>query len=81
MVHKSLALAIALLLCADSHVVAQEAASVVGMVTDESKSVVPGVTVTATEVSSGRQHVAVTDNDSRRLRSFAWNENRGVGAG
>ena len=32
-----------------------------GTVVDPSKSVVPGVTVTAIEISSGRQYVAVTD--------------------
>src|SRR5216683_5895348 len=61
MVSKSLALGIALALCGGGQLFAQEAASVVGIVTDESKGVLPGVTVTATEVSSGRQYVAVTD--------------------
>src|SRR3981081_419441 len=61
MVRKSLALWIALALCGGSQVVAQEAASVVGIVTDESKGVRPGVPVTAAEVSSGREYVAVTN--------------------
>ena len=61
MVGKSLAIGIALALCGGGQVFAQEAASVVGIVTDESKGVLPGVAVTATEVSSGRQYVAVTD--------------------
>src|SRR5882672_7882016 len=61
MVRKSLALGIALALCGGCQVFAQEAASLVGIVTDESRGVLPGVTVTATEVSSGRQYVAVTD--------------------
>jgi hypothetical protein len=39
---------------------AQEA-TIVGAVTDESKAVMPGATVTAIEVSTGRQHLAVTD--------------------
>src|SRR3979490_2526734 len=60
MVRSSLALGIALALCG-GHVFAQEAASVVGMVTDESMAGVPGVTVTATDVSSGRKYVAITD--------------------
>src|SRR5712675_3674450 len=58
---QSFALWIALALCGDGHVLAQEAASVAGIVTDESRGVLPGVTVTVTEVSSGRQYVAVTD--------------------
>src|SRR5882757_630498 len=61
MVRTSVALGIALALCVGGQVFAQEAASVVGIVTDESMGVLPGVTVTATEVSSGRQYVAVTD--------------------
>jgi len=54
-------LALAIVVWAGSPAFAQEAASVVGTVTDESKGVLPGVTVTATEVSSGRQYVAVSD--------------------
>src|SRR6202158_338 len=60
MVRKSVAFGIALALCGGGHVFAQEAASVAGIVTDESRAVLPGVTATATEVSSGRQYVAVT---------------------
>src|SRR5258707_4357797 len=60
MVYKSLALSVALALCG-GHGFAQEAASVAGIVTDATSGVLPGVTVTATEVSSGRQYVAVTD--------------------
>jgi hypothetical protein len=40
---------------------AQTGATIVGSVTDDSKGVLPGATVTATEISTGRQHVAVTD--------------------
>src|SRR5690242_10724307 len=36
-------------------------ATVVGTVTDESKAVMPGVTVTATDPASGRQITAVTN--------------------
>ena len=36
-------------------------ATVHGVVTDESKSVLPGVTVTATEVETGRKQVSVTE--------------------
>src|SRR5262245_60985965 len=54
-----LALAIALGLTAS--VAAQQQASILGSVVDESKAVVPGVSITATEISSGRQYVAVSD--------------------
>jgi carboxypeptidase family protein len=40
---------------------AQANATVSGTVTDESKAVLPGVTVTATEITTGRQFVGVTD--------------------
>jgi hypothetical protein len=36
-------------------------ATVIGTVTDESKAVMPGVTVTATDPASGRQFVAITN--------------------
>src|SRR5258708_7576715 len=61
MVRKSLAIGIALVLYGGGQVSAQEAASVAGVVTDQSKGALLAVTVTATEVSSGRQYVAVTD--------------------
>jgi hypothetical protein len=44
---------------------AQQNATVQGTVIDESKGVMPGVTVTATEISTGRQSVAVTEADGR----------------
>jgi hypothetical protein len=40
---------------------AAQQATIVGVVTDESKSVLPGVTVTVTEVTKGTQTVAVSD--------------------
>ncbi len=40
---------------------AQQNASVSGVVTDESKGVLPGVTVTATNLDSGRVSATVTD--------------------
>jgi hypothetical protein len=40
---------------------AQEQASIRGTVVDQSSAVLPGVTVTAVETSTGRQHVGVTD--------------------
>ena len=40
---------------------AQDAAVIVGTVADTSRAVLPGVTVTATSVDTGRQYVAVTD--------------------
>ena len=45
--------------------VAQQNATVQGSVIDESKGVMPGVLVSATEISTGRQSVAVTDVDGR----------------
>ncbi len=53
------ALAIAVVLPASA--VAQERATVQGTVVDESQGVLPGVTVTATETSTGRGIFAVTD--------------------
>src|SRR5262245_28281214 len=40
----------------------QATATVTGTVTDQSKAVLPGVTVTATEIATGRQFVGVTDD-------------------
>jgi hypothetical protein len=37
-------------------------ATILGTVTDETKAVLPGVTVTATDLSTGRQYVALTDD-------------------
>jgi hypothetical protein len=39
----------------------QANATVTGTVTDESKAILPGVTVSATEITTGRQFVGVTD--------------------
>ena len=44
---------------------AQQNATMQGTVIDESKGVMPGVVVTATEISTGRQSVAVTEADGR----------------
>src|ERR1700730_6415711 len=49
-----------LLACASTPVLAQQA-TIVGTVTDESKAVLPGVTMTATEELKGTQVVSVTD--------------------
>src|SRR6185295_2537002 len=48
-------------LSSPSLVFAQTAGTIVGSVTDESKAVLPGVTVTAKDVSTGRSYTAVTD--------------------
>jgi len=61
MLRQCLALGFVLVAWSGTHVFAQEAASVVGIITDESKGVLPGVTVTATEVASGRQYVGISD--------------------
>ena len=44
---------------------AQQNATVQGTVVDEQKSVMPGVTVTVSEINTGRQSVAVTVEDGR----------------
>ena len=44
---------------------AQQNATVQGTVVDESQGVMPGATVTATEISTGRQSVAVTTEEGR----------------
>src|SRR5262245_48842449 len=48
-------------------VLGQATATVTGTVTDQSKAVLPGVTVTATDTTTGRQFVGVTD-DRREYR-------------
>ena len=64
-------IAFGLLLCAVS-ARAQQNASVQGTVADESQAVLPGATVTATEVSTGAQIVAVAEADGRyRLDNVA----------
>lgn len=40
---------------------AQVQATILGVVTDESGAILPGVTVTATDLASGWEHVAITD--------------------
>ncbi|MEQ1756950.1 MAG: TonB-dependent receptor [Vicinamibacterales bacterium] len=61
--HVGLLFVLALLLPAS--VFAQQNATVQGTVTDESKGVMPGVTVTMTEASTGRQSLVVTEADGR----------------
>src|SRR5882724_6147723 len=56
------------LLCLRASAVAQDA-SVIGSVTDDTRSVLPGATITATGLETGVQTVAVTDgNGQYRLR-------------
>ena len=51
---------------------AQQNATVQGTVVDESKGVMPGGTVTTTEISTGRQSIAVTEVDGRyRIENLA----------
>jgi hypothetical protein len=55
-----------------SSLTAQQNATVQGSVVDESQGVMPGATITATEVSTGRQTLAVTAEDGRyRLDNLA----------
>jgi carboxypeptidase family protein len=53
------------LLFAATAVSAQQNATVQGIVADESQAVMPGITVTATEVSTGAQLTAITEADGR----------------
>lgn len=55
-----LALLFAAVFLVPAGVYAQTEASVTGTVVDESKAVLPGVTVTAEEINTGRQYVGVT---------------------
>ncbi len=57
-------IAIGLLLAAP-HAGAQQNASVQGTVVDESQAVMPGTTITATEVSTGAQQTVVAEGDGR----------------
>src|SRR5688572_21449901 len=54
-----------LVLILSATAVAQQNASVQGMVMDESRAAIPGTTVTAIEVSTGRQSFEVTREDGR----------------
>ena len=58
---RSIGLWAAALVLSAASVFAQQNASVSGIVTDESKGVLPGVTVTVTSLDSGRVSSAVTD--------------------
>jgi hypothetical protein len=59
----SIAFAFALFL--PLYLAAQQNATVQGTVVDESKAVMPGATVTATEITTGRQSIVVTSGDGR----------------
>ena len=48
-----------------AHASAQQLATVQGTIVDNSQGVLPGVTVTATETSTGRQVIALTDDRGR----------------
>jgi hypothetical protein len=66
------AVVLALIFSSAAPVHAQTEASEVGTVTDESKGVLPGVTVTATDLATGRQFFGVTDErGDYRLPSMA----------
>ena len=55
---------LALFLCAPlAH--AQQDASIIGTVTDETKAVLPGATVTATNLETGNQYSGVADPNGR----------------
>jgi hypothetical protein len=56
---------LALALWLPAHVSAQQLATIQGTVVDDSRGVLPGVNLTATETGTGRQVVAVTDDRGR----------------
>ena len=60
--HRVLLLAVSIVLAAAASARAQEA-SVIGTVADETKAVLPGATVTATNLETGGQTVAITGQD------------------
>src|SRR5215831_7112779 len=69
--HLRVLIAIGLLLCA-ANLGAQQNATVQGIVVDESQAVMPGTTITATEISTGVQSIAVAEADGRyRLDNVA----------
>ena len=63
--HRHIARLLALALLFATPLVAQQNATVQGTVLDESRGVLPGVTVTATEINTGRQSIVVTLEDGR----------------
>ncbi len=65
MVRRSVGWMSACALLLSTTLLAQQNATVQGTVVDESKGVMPGVVVTATEISTGRQSTAVTEADGR----------------
>src|SRR5688572_14131165 len=68
--HLGCLLVLALLM--STYPVAQQNATVQGAVVDEQRGVLPGATVTATEVGTGRQSVAVSSEEGRyRLENLA----------
>ena len=69
--HLGCLLALALLM--SSNPVAQQNATVQGAVVDEQRGALPGATVTATDVSTGRQSVVVTTEEGRTGQPFACN--------
>ena len=58
---------------------AAQTATMQGVVTDESSAVLPGATVTATELNTGVQTVAVTEVDGRYRLDHAGEPARGLG--
>ncbi|HYM23593.1 MAG TPA: TonB-dependent receptor [Vicinamibacterales bacterium] len=69
--HRVMWLAIGIVLLGVSSVLAQEA-SIIGTVTDETKAVLPGVTITATNNATGAQSTTVSDERGQyRLQQLA----------
>ncbi len=65
LIHRHIGWLIAFVLLLPSTLFAQQNATVQGIVVDESQSVLPGATVTATEITTGVQSVAVAEADGR----------------
>jgi len=66
-----LLLALFIALSAPIAVAQVNSATVTGIVTDESKGVLPGTTVTATDLETGRKFVAVSDGRSSHSMAAA----------
>src|SRR5438105_4479911 len=70
--YRALIVTLAAALWIPAHLSAQTEASVVGTVTDETKAVLPGATVTATDLATGRTFSGVSDaRGEYRLVSMA----------
>jgi hypothetical protein len=67
MLHRLVSLSLGFLLATGAGTAAQQSASsaIIGSVTDTTQAVLPGATVTVTQVGTGARRVVVTDSDGR----------------